>query len=174
VNLPNRDKALEVDVLIASYQDTITSFVVMSKDYDTREALKSLYKSKYNEDYSTSEETADYWGDKVQRSVSNSLVWTFKNQSLRYTTFLTEKRENYVKNPEMRSPENRYGVKYTNYFEAISIIYTDFYHSNKVEAYEAELKKEEERKKEIERKKQAKADSIKRAEQKQKAESQDI
>lgn len=179
VNLPEKEKPLEVDIMIASYQDTITSFVVMSEDYDTHNDLERLYKSKYDGDffegeYSTTESEEQDWGDRVERSKSNSRIWTFKNQSLRYTTFLTEKRENYIKNPEMRSPENRYGIKYTNYFKAVTIIYTDFYHYQKAEEYENALKQEEARIREIERKKKAKADSIKRAEMKRKAESQDI
>ena len=138
VYLPNRSNALDVDVKIASFQDTITSFLIMSKDYDTREDLKLLYTSKYDEQFSSKEKDEGYWGDKAQRSNSHSLLWTFKNQSLRFTTFSTEKRENYVKNPKMRSPENRYGVKYTSYFEAITIIYSDLHHCKKVEEYEAE------------------------------------
>lgn len=179
VNLPDKEKPLEVDIMIASYQDTITSFVVMSEDYDTHNDLERLYESKYDGDffegeYSTKENEEQYWGDRVERSKSNSTIWTFKNQSIRYTTFLTEKRENYVKNPEMRSPQNRYGIKYTNYFKAVTIIYTDFYHYKKAEDYELAIKKEEARLREIEKRKQARADSIKKAELKRKAENQDI
>ena len=108
----------------------------MSTDYDTQEDLKLLYTSRYDELFSSKEKDEGYWGDKAQRSNSHSLLWTFKNQSLRFTTFSTEKRENYVKNPKMRSPENRYGVKYTSYFEAITIIYSDLHHCKKVEEYE--------------------------------------
>ncbi len=178
VNLPNKETPLEVDVKIASYQDTITSFLVMSKDYDTHEDLEHLYGSKYDGDiwggYSTRENEEQEWGDRVERSKSYSTIWTFKNQSIRYTTFLTEKRENYVKNPEMRSPQNRYGIKYTNYFQAVTVIYTDFYHYKKAEDYELAKKKEEARLYEIERRKRATADSIKKAELKRKADNQDI
>lgn len=177
VNLLDKEKPLEVDIMIASYQDTITSFVVMSEDYDTHNDLERLYISKYDGTegrYSTDENEEQDWGDRVERSKSYSTIWTFKNQSIRYTTFLTEKRENYVKNPEMRSPQNRYGIKYTNYFKAVTIIYTDFYHCKKVEDYELAIKKEEARLREIEKRKQARADSIKKAELKRKAENQDI
>lgn len=165
--------------MIASYQDTITSFVVMSEDYDTHNDLERLYESKYDGDffegeYSTKESEEQDWGDRVERSKSNSTIWTFKNQSIRYTTFITEKRENYVKNPKMRSPQNRYGIKYTKYFKAVTIIYTDFYHYKKAEDYELAIKKEEARLREIEKRKQARADSIKKAELKRKAENQDI
>lgn len=174
INISTRDNPLEVDIMVASYQDTITSFVVMMEDYDARYGLEQLYKSKYNADYATREEDAEYWGDRVVRSKNHSMIWTFKNQSVRYTTFLTEKRENYVKNPEMRSPENRYGIRYTVDFKAVTIIYTDFHHCKKVEEYENEIKKEEERLAEIEKAKTAKADSIKREEQRRKVYNQDI
>lgn len=174
VYLPNRSNALDVDVKIASFQDTITSFLIMSKDYDTREDLKLLYTSKYDEQFSSKEKDEGYWGDKAQRSNSHSLLWTFKNQSLRFTTFSTEKRENYVKNPKMRSPENRYGVKYTSYFEAITIIYSDLHHCKKVEEYEAELKAAADRIEALERKEKQKADSINRVKINQRAENQDF
>ena len=70
----------------------------------------------------------------------------------------------------MRSPENRYDVKYTNYFEAITIIYSDIYHCKKVEEYEAELKAAAEH---LESQKQ-KADSINRVKINQRAENQDF
>ncbi len=174
IYLPNRSNALDVDVKIASFQDTITSFLIMSTDYDTREDLKLLYTSRYDELFSSKEKDEGYWGDKAQRSNSHSLLWTFKNQSLRFTTFLRETRENYVKNPKMRSPENRYGVKYTNYFEAITIIYSDIYHCKKVEEYEAELKAAAEHLESLARKEKQKADSINRVKINQRAENQDF
>lgn len=174
IYLPNRSNALDVDVKIASFQDTITSFLIMSTDYDTREDLKLLYTSRYDELFSSKEKDEGYWGDKAQRSNSHSLLWTFKNQSLRFTTFSTEKRENYVKNPKMRSPENRYGVKYTSYFEAITIIYSDLHHCKKVEEYEAELKAAADRIEALERKEKQKADSINRVKINQRAENQDF
>ena len=174
INISTRDNPLEVDIMVASYQDTITSFVVMMEDYDARYGLEQLYKSKYNADYATREEDAEYWGDRVVRSKNHSMIWTFKNQSVRYTTFLTEKRENYVKNPEMRSPENRYGTK-TNYiFQMTSIIYTDYYQRDKVNAFEAEEAKEKARLAAIENRKRAIADSIKKEQKKREVERQDI
>lgn len=179
INLLNIEKPLEVDIMITSYQDTITSFIVLSEDYDTRKDLKRLYQSKYNGnpsegEYSEDESEEQDWDDRVARSKSNSTIWTFKNQSIRYTTFLTEKRENYVKNPKMRAPQNRYGIKYSNYFQAVTIIYTDFYHSKKAEDYELAIKEANARLREIENRKKAKADSIKKAELKRRAENQDI
>ena len=146
----------------------------MSTDYDTREDLELLYNSKYDEQFSSKEKNEGYWGDNVKRSNSRSTLWTFKNQSLRFTTFSTEKRENYVKDPKMRSPENRYGVKYTSYFEAITIVYSDLHHCNKAEEYEAKLKAEADRKEALKRREEQKADSINRVKVKQRAESQDF
>lgn len=179
VNLPNQEKPLEVDIKIASFQDTITSFIVMSEDYDTHTHLGDLYKSKYDGDFleggcSTEEIKEQNWDDRDTRSTSYSTIWTFKNQSIRYTTFWTEHRDYYVKDPEMRSFQNRYGIKYTNYFRTVTIIYTDFYHCKKAEDYELKEELEEERLREIERRSQAKADSIKRTELKRKAHNQDI
>lgn len=174
IYLPNRSNALDVDVKIASFQDTITSFLIMSTDYDTREDLELLYNSKYDEQFSSKEKNEGYWGDNVKRSNSRSTLWTFKNQSLRFTTFSTEKRENYVKDPKMRSPENRYGVKYTSYFEAITIVYSDLHHCNKAEEYEAKLKAEADRKEALKRREEQKSDSINRVKVKQRAESQDF
>ena len=103
IYLPNRSNALDVDVKITSFQDTITSFLIMSTDYDTREDLKLLYTSRYDELFSSKEKDEGSWGDKAQRSNSHSLLWMFKNQSLRFTTFLRETRENYVQDCESRA-----------------------------------------------------------------------
>ena len=170
ITLPNRETPLTVDVKIASYQDTITSFIVMSDVYETYPALIRLYKDKYNEGFASIEDHAADWGDRTTRSGNQSFVWTFKNQTLRVSDFYSETRENYVKDPRMRSPENRYGVKYTKYFQAVSIIYSDIKQCKKVEAVE-------ERERQIEnarnRQKQAE-DAAKQDSQRKKALDQDI
>ena len=170
INTPNRENGVEVDVKIVSYQDTITSFIIISTVYDTYKEIETLYKDKYKEEYASIENDEEYWGDKIERSCNRSLVWNFKNQSIRFTEFDTEKRENYIKNAKMHSPENRYGVKYTKYFKAITIIYNDIYHCKKAEEYENTLKKIEEdkiRKAEIE-------DSIKTIKRNEELKKQDI
>lgn len=170
ITLPDREMPLTVDVKVASYQDTITSFIVMSDVYETYPALIKLYKDKYNEDYASFENNADYWGDKTTRSGNNSSIWAFKNQTLRVSLFYSETRENYVKNPKMRSPENRYGVRYTEYFKAVTIIYSDIRQCKKVEAVEA---MEQAAKNEQNRQKQTE-DAAKRDAQRKEALNQDI
>lgn len=170
ITLPNRETPLTVDVKVASYQDTITSFIVMSDVYETYPALIKLYKDKYNEDYASFENNAADWGDRTTRSGNQSSIWTFKNQTLRVSDFYSETRENYVKNPKMQSPENRYGVRYTKYFQAVSIIYSDIRQCKKVEAIEAieqAAKDEENRQKQAE-------DAAKRDAQRKEALNQDI
>lgn len=168
--LPNRENPLTVDVKICSYQDTITSYLIMSDAYDTKEALKSLYLDKYNEKAAERKDDAEYWGDKVRISGYWSWIWTFKNQSLNLAEFYEEERENYVKDARMRSPENRYGVRYTKYFKTITIIYSDLAQCAKVQKYEDELAAEAELKKEA-------SDAAKKSAQEainKKAASQDI
>ncbi len=134
------DKSLPVDVKVTSYQDTITSFLVMCKKYEDYKAIWRLYTDRYNADASTSEDKADAWLDNAARSGSYSLIWTFKNQTLRMTDFYREEREWYVKNPNMKHPDNRYDIKYTKYFQALTIIYSDLRQCAKVEAVEAKEK----------------------------------
>ena len=49
---------------------------------------------------------------------------------------MKKKRENYVKDPRMKSPENRYGIKYTKYFKSIVILYNDIKLCKKSEEYQ--------------------------------------
>lgn len=151
VYLPEKETPIIVDMGISSFQDTITSIMITSKDYGTHQELIELYRTKYNDKYASFENKEDYWGDKVYRSGSHSDIWTFKNQTLRVSNFYTEKRENYVKDARMRSPENRYGIKYTKTFEAIVVLYNDIYQCEKVEKYEANLRAIEQEKEQIEK-----------------------
>ena len=121
----NRMDTLTVDLKISSYQDTITCFLITSSEYDTYKSLKYLFNKKYNTNYSSSKNNDEEWGDKVYRLNSNSNTWNFKNQNIIMTVFNKEKRENYIKDSNMKSPQNRYGIKYTNYFQMITIIYQD-------------------------------------------------
>lgn len=115
IYLTTREAPLEVDVLLTSMNDTITSICVMSDNYETRLDLVELYKIKYSEDLSNFE----------SRTGENSYIWNFKNQKLRISNFYETEKELYVKNPKMNSPQNKYGVKSTNYFKSIVILYTD-------------------------------------------------
>lgn len=156
IYLPEKENPIPVDMGIYSFQDTITSIMITSEDFETHQELIKLYRTKYNMDYASFEDDADYWGENIYRSGSSSDIWTFKNQTLRVSNFYTEKRENYIKDARMRSPENRYGIKYTKFFKAIVILYNDIYHCEKVEKYEAELRAKEYKKKLIEKEDQDK------------------
>ena len=134
------DKSLPVDVKVTSYQDTITSFLVMYDTYDGYQAIWRLYEDRYNEDAASSESKEQPWYDNKARSGNYSLIWTFKNQTVRMTDFYREEREWSVKNPNMKHPDNRYDIKYTKYFQALTIIYSDLRQCAKVEAVEAKEK----------------------------------
>ena len=132
------DKVLPIDVKVTSYQDTITSFLLMYNSHDGYKAIWRLFSDKYNTEASSIEDKADPWYDNSARSGSHSLIWSFKNQTLRLTEFYREEREWYVKNPDMKYAENRYDIKYTKYFQAITIIYSDLKQCAKVKAKEAQ------------------------------------
>lgn len=143
--LPKREEPIEVDVEIKSYQDTIASFVVISTKYETREIIRSLYNDIYNKDAAEVKEKTDYWGDRATRNGYTAWIWTFKNQSITFSSNYEEKREHYVKDPKMRNPNNRYGVRYSKIFKSISILYSDTHYSKKVKEYEDQLAAEEEK-----------------------------
>lgn len=137
--LPNREEGQDVEMKICSFQDTITSIILISEDYDSYRSIMDIYTDKYNKHLSEYEFDVEDWGDNVNRAGSNSWIWTYKNQSIRVSYFYTEKRENYLKDPTMHSPENRYGIRYTEYFKMISIIYSDLYQMKKVEEFEKKI-----------------------------------
>lgn len=155
IYLQKREEPLVVDVGIASFQDTITSFMITSEDYDTHSELIELYDTKYQQKYASFEDQAGIW-DEEERVGSSSSLWTFKNQTLRVSNFYREERELYVKNEKMRSPENRYDVKSTKYFKAVVIIYSDLKQCEKVRIAEAEEEKRLQEKKRAEQAEQEK------------------
>src|SRR5574344_268933 len=132
---PNRENSENVEFFITSFQDTITSLLIISTDFDTKEEIENLYKNKYGVDFAIQDGNCDSWNDRTSRNGNSSYLWKFKNQSVRLTEFYTETRENYVKDASMISPENRYGVRYNKYFESISILYSDIKQCEKVEKY---------------------------------------
>jgi len=155
IYLPDQEEPITVDLKICSFQDTITSFIISYDNYEGQNSLLTLYQDKYNFSAAQQKDSVEDWGDQMRRHGYKSLIWSFKNQSISFTTFYEEERENYVKDPTKRSYENRYGVKYTEYFEAIAIIYSDVYQCAKAEAYnKVELEKinKEQKIKEAERK----------------------
>ena len=151
IYLPEKENPIAVDMGIYSFQDTITSIMIISEDYGTHQELIRLYRTKYNEEFASFENDAEYWGDKIYRTGSYSDIWTFKNQTLRVSNFYTEKRENYIKDERMHSPENRYGIRYTKIFKSIVILYNDIYQCSKVEKYEAEQRAKEYEKAQLEK-----------------------
>lgn len=115
VYLQKRENPLEVEVLITSLNDSISSICIISTDYDTHNDLIELYKTRYSEDF------ADF----EHRAGSDSYVWTYENQTLRVSNMYETEHELYVKDSRMKSPENRYGVQSTNYFKSVVILYND-------------------------------------------------
>ena len=105
------EKYLPIDVTlsIGYFQDTITGFNIVSRHYNTRDVVMSMYKDRYNTDYAECTRNGQRY------------IWSFKNQSLQldYNTYVEE--EIYIKNPNMRMPENKYGTKRTLYFDKIII-----------------------------------------------------
>lgn len=169
MTLPSRTEPLLVDLQISSYQDTITSFIIASEDYDTHYSLIGIFKDKYNTDFSTDESEEDDYGDNLSVSGHESYLWTFKNQSIRVSNFYEEKKEYYIKDPTKSYFYNRYGIKYNKYFKMVTIIYIDLEQEKKIEEInkkekekqrlENEKKRIEEEKQKLEKKKQ---DSIMR------------
>ena len=151
------EKYLPIDVTLSSgyFQDTVTGFNIISRDYKTRNVVMSIYKDRYNTDYA--ERIRD----------GNCYKWNFKNQALLldYKTYVEE--VIYIKNPNMRMPQNRYGTKHTLYFDKIIISYVDFAQKNKFDAYILKITQEANAKRYRE-------DSILRAKIKQGVINQDI
>lgn len=115
IYLSTKEVPLEVEVMITSLNDSISSICIISHNYEARNDLIDLYKAKYLEDY------ADF----EHKSGSDSYVWSFENQTLRVSKLYETEQQVYVKDPRMKSPENRYGVETTNYFKSIVILYND-------------------------------------------------
>lgn len=154
----------EVRVQVNSFEDTITSIEISTTSYDQYQKLYRLYKNKYNTKYAIAEKNEEPWGEhNVEKEYDESFEWKYKNQSVRITTFATERRENYVKDASKRAPQNRYGVRYSTTFDKFTIYYKDYNQKRKEVVYEL-----------LEKSKQAAAearqDSIKRSQEKKKLE----
>ena len=160
--ISERENPLCVDVVVTSFNDSISSICVVSEDYETHQELIDLYVSRYNDKYASLwDNRAELWEDNAKRGGSSSKTWTFKNQTLRVSNFYEEERENYVKDPRMKSPENRYGIKYTKYFKSIVILYNDIKLCKKSEEYQnaVEAKINAAKRNEIEAKRQKQIDN---------------
>ncbi len=139
--LSERENPLCVDVVATLFNDSISSICVVSEDYETHQELIDLYVSRYNDKYASLwDNRVELWENNAKRSGSSSKTWTFKNQTLRVSNFYEEERENYIKDPRMKSPENRYGIKYTKYFKSIVILYNDINLCEKAEEFQNAVK----------------------------------
>jgi len=116
IYLPTQENPIFADLVIATYNDTIANLCITSDDFATKDALIDLYLSRYDDNY------ASLWDN---NSESSSKTWNFKNQTLTISSIHKTEDEVYVKNPKMKSPENRYGVKRNTYFLSIVINYSD-------------------------------------------------
>ena len=99
---------VSIDCKICSFQDTITSLIVLSKDFDNRKMFRLLYIEKYGEPSFDSE----LFGD---------AEWRFKNGSIKIT------------NHEHTEIKNG---KEQRYYDMTSIIYNDYKQIKKVEEFE--------------------------------------
>lgn len=113
IYLPTQDNPIYADLVITTYNDTIASLCVTSKDFETKDALIELYISKYD----------DRYADKGFNGYPKS--WKFKNQTLTISLNTDLVEEVYVKDERMKHPENSYGKKYTTYFLSLDISYSD-------------------------------------------------
>lgn len=128
-----KDSRMEykLNIEILSYQDTICQFTISTTNYSAHTYLQDLYFSKYNRDYSI----APKFG-------TNYELWEFKNQKIYLLVRTHDEIEYYLKDPKMRSFENKYGKKIHTYFDEMEIIYTDY---SQMEKYDIYLKEEEAR-----------------------------
>lgn len=166
INVPSREYPLRVNVKITAHLDTITTIEVkVLENYSS--SLRKLYTDKYDIYYANEDKNEESWGNGTTRLISNSLIWKFKNQVVNYTEYKREERELYIKNAQMQAPQNRYGVKYYEHFERITITYTDIEYTKKAKEYQ-----EQEREYKLREKK--KIDSLKYIERLNKSKNQDI
>ena len=150
----------KVNVQIHSFEDTITSIEISTTYYDTYQELYRLYRNTYNTKYAIIEKNEKEWGEHdAERKYDESYEWKFKNQSLKITTYATERRENYIKDPSKRAPQNRYGVQYTTRFDKFTVLYKDYNHKRKEVSFE--FQENAKQAKEV-----ARQDSIKRSQEK--------
>lgn len=151
--LPKRENPLCVDVRVTTFQDSISSIAVISTDYDTYTELIDLYMSRYNEKYASpyGDNHSELWRheDNIIGNSSKSEHWIYKNQTLCVSNYYDNEEKVYVKNPKMKSPENRYGKTSTNYFKSVVVLYRDIELCKKAEenkkAVEAQLKVEQQK-----------------------------
>lgn len=117
--------SLDVECKVCSFQDTISSLVVLSKDSGSPSNFRNLYVEKYgkpcDDDYSTSK-------------------WRFKNGGIEIATHTTSKtRIEMIPGREHLSKTNlqNYREVTDTYFEMLSITYNDYSQMKKIRDYES-------------------------------------
>lgn len=120
----NVNRKIEISVKVCSYLDTITSLIMYSNQ-NVYSNIIDLYVAKYGDAY-TNESSNN----------SRSVLWTFKNQSIRITEFTETKEKIVIKDLTKRALKNRYDVVSSTYFVGLSIIYTDFNQETKLKLVE--------------------------------------
>ena len=165
IYLPKRENPLCVDVLVSTFNDSISSIFIISEDYVTHQELIDLYTSKYTDKYASSLQWSSFWGNNeffLHENVDlwnidanhNGKSWNFNNQSIHVINEYTTEEHIYLKDSRMKSPENRYGKSHTNYFMRVIILYNDNKLCKEAEEYrkavnsrlKTELQNESERK----------------------------
>lgn len=110
----NVNRKIDISVKVCSYLDTITSLIMYTNQNVYRNII-DLYVGKYGDAYT-----------KESSTNSHSVLWTFKNQSIRITEFTKTEEKIVIKDLTKRAAKNRYAVESSIYFVGLSIIYTDF------------------------------------------------
>lgn len=138
-----KDESLQLNINITSYNDSIASIVLSTDDEDIANKVNYLYWQKYNIWYAEDKSyQSDFNGNTHIKH--DKYMWIFKNQTL-YADYRKKwEKFYYVKNPNMRSFENRYGTDYNVSFEDFEIVYSDIILSEKVEE-QARIQEEKEK-----------------------------
>lgn len=134
--LPKQKSPLCVDVVVSTFNDSISRIFIISEDYVTHQELIDLYRSKYTDKYASSLQWSSIWGNNEFFLHENSDLWdrdanhdgrswNFNNQSIHVINEYTIEEHIYLKDSRMKSPENRYGKSYTKYFMRVIILYND-------------------------------------------------
>lgn len=159
--LPEQEHPLCVDVIVTTFNDSISRICLVSENYKTHQELIDLYISKYKDKYASSLKWAFIWGNNEfflhgnvelwdRDANHDGKSWCFNNQSIHVIHEYTTEEQIYLKDSRMKSPENRYGKSSTDYFKRVIILYNDNKLCRKAEAYQkaVETQRNEERQKE--------------------------
>lgn len=112
----------KIDCKVCSYQDTITSLVLFTNNYELHKFLKKAYLEKYGDIFLFEEQ------EKKRENNDDSYFWEFKNGSIKMGTFTETKSTIKVKKGrENLNPKNlqNYEEEIDEYFKFMTIVYTD-------------------------------------------------